>query len=316
MSFSWGSGEGRGNLTEEAAWTHPGIGLFAATGDSGFQAVGSYPATSAAVVAVGGTTLMKSAGTPRGWVENAWNGGGSGCSTVIPKPPWQTDMGCAKKTVADISAIASNVATYCTDPGGGSNGWGTVGGTSAASPFATGALAVTGIVNGNFDPSWVWKNADRFYDITTGSNGTCTPAYVCKAGAGYDGPTGVGSPNGDLLTGGGNISDAGAVADGGGVVVDSGARDGGAAAGSGGAATGSTGTAGTGTISGASGSGGGSSVTGSTGGASSDRMTAAADSQAGCSCKVGAGARRPAAPSGLVLFGLLAARARRRRERS
>jgi hypothetical protein len=34
------------------------------------------------------------------------------------------------------------------------------------------------------------------FDITAGFNGTCTAAYLCNAGSGYDGPSGNGSPNG------------------------------------------------------------------------------------------------------------------------
>jgi hypothetical protein len=40
-----------------------------------------------------------------------------------------------------------------------------------------------------------------FFDVTTGSNGLCTPAYLCGGHAGYDGPTGNGSPNGAALMG-------------------------------------------------------------------------------------------------------------------
>jgi hypothetical protein len=32
--------------------------------------------------------------------------------------------------------------------------------------------------------------------VTSGSNETCSPSYLCTAGAGYDGPTGLGTPNG------------------------------------------------------------------------------------------------------------------------
>ena len=42
-------------------------------------------------------------------------------------------------------------------------------------------------------------NASKLNDITTGGiNGSCPPAYpyICKPGAGYDGVTGWGSPNG------------------------------------------------------------------------------------------------------------------------
>ena len=34
------------------------------------------------------------------------------------------------------------------------------------------------------------------FDITKGAEGTCSPTYFCQAGPGYDGPTGLGTPNG------------------------------------------------------------------------------------------------------------------------
>jgi hypothetical protein len=37
---------------------------------------------------------------------------------------------------------------------------------------------------------------DGFFPITAGSNGTCAPAYLCTAAWGYDGPSGLGSPDG------------------------------------------------------------------------------------------------------------------------
>jgi hypothetical protein len=319
ISFSWGSGEDRGVLNEEPSWKHAGTGLFAASGDSGFLGMGSgksgavsYPATSAGVVAVGGTVLKKSA-SGRGWDETAWNGGGSGCSTVIPKPAWQTDTGCTMRTFVDISAVADNVAMYCTDPGG-SGGWSAAGGTSAASPFATGALAVTGVLDGHFDPQWVWQHADKFYDVTAGSNGTCAsvPGYFCKAGSGYDAPTGVGSPNGDALTGtvggdAGPSNDAsvprpdasvrdgaggsGGPVDAGGTTTTSGSGgsatsgsggstgDGTTTAGSGGASTSTTSSSSTTSSTGAGGSGASSTTTGSSG------APPAGDSS-GCSCKI------------------------------
>jgi subtilase family serine protease len=66
-----------------------------------------YPAASAFVTAVGGTTLTQATTLPnggtnlRGWSETAWGGAGSGCSAYIAKPSWQHDTGCANRTVAD-----------------------------------------------------------------------------------------------------------------------------------------------------------------------------------------------------------------------
>jgi hypothetical protein len=345
ISFSWGSGESRGDLMQESDWTRPGIGLFAATGDSGFMGPGvgggvqSYPASSAGVVAVGGTTLKKST-SARGWDEAVWNGAGSGCSTIIPKPSWQTDSTCKMRMVADISAIADNIAVYCTDGGGGGGGWSQAGGTSAASPFATGALAVTGVLNGKFNPAWLWQHAQSFYDITSGSNGTCTAAYYCKGGAGYDGPSGVGTPNGEALSGGGPAGDGGPVGTGG----SGGGTDAGAAGarpdagfdasttGAGGASTTTSGTGGSATTGtggsssttgagGASGTGSSSATTGAsttgssmTSSSSTGRPAAAPPQESGCSCRLAMGGWRDRWAGSATLFvAVLAALARIRR---
>ena len=39
--------------------------------------------------------------------------------------------------------------------------------------------------------------------MISGSNGTCSPAVLCTAGAGWDGPTGLGTPNGTAAFSGG-----------------------------------------------------------------------------------------------------------------
>jgi hypothetical protein len=44
--------------------------------------------------------------------------------------------------------------------------------------------------------SYPYSHATSLFDVTSGSDGTCSPAYLCKAGPGYDGPTGNGTPNG------------------------------------------------------------------------------------------------------------------------
>ena len=49
-----------------------------------------------------------------------------------------------------------------------------------------------GVVNYGADP---YSNTGSLFDVTSGSNGNCG-SYLCNAQAGYDGPTGLGSPNG------------------------------------------------------------------------------------------------------------------------
>jgi hypothetical protein len=179
-----------------------GLLVTAALGDNGYPGARDFlPAACEGTLAVGGTTLQK-ASNARGWTETTWSGTGSGCSPSVTKPAWQTDTGCSTRTEGDVAAVAdpsTGVNFYCTV---GGSGWGVVGGTSVAAPVTAGALTALGVANGHFSPAWVWQNPQNFFDVTTGSNGTCvgSPAYFCNAEMGYDGPTGWGSPNGHLLS--------------------------------------------------------------------------------------------------------------------
>ncbi len=42
-------------------------------------------------------------------------------------------------------------------------------------------------------PANVYAHASSLFDVTSGTNGTCSPSYLCTAGPGYDGPTGLGT---------------------------------------------------------------------------------------------------------------------------
>ncbi len=199
VSNSWGGPEASNASTYEQYFNHPGIGVFVSSGDSGNTGAQSdYPSTSAYVTAVGGTSLVKSSNS-RGWTEGAWSSAGSSCSINIAKPSYQTSStGCAKRAAADVSAVAdpnTGLAVYNAANGG----WIVVGGTSASSPFVAGVYALYGL-NG-VGPSYAYGHTANFFDVTTGTNGTCSGA-LCHAGAGWDGPTGIGSPNGANLGGG------------------------------------------------------------------------------------------------------------------
>jgi hypothetical protein len=209
ISNSYGGTEDGSEASYDSEYYyHPGIAITASSGDSGYGA--SYPATGAHVIAVGGTSLSTATGA-RGWTETAWNSGGSGCSSDVAKPTWQTDASCAKRMEVDIAAVAdpnTGVAVY--DTYGGS-GWNVYGGTSAASPLVAGIIAATGL-NGSkqmSDASWFYSHKGDLYDVTSGSNGTCSVAYECDAGVGYDGPTGWGTPNAALWSGTGTGTGSG-----------------------------------------------------------------------------------------------------------
>jgi subtilase family serine protease len=203
ISNSYGGGEASSETADDAHFNHPGTAITVSSGDSGFGV--EYPAASRYVTAVGGTTLSH-ASNSRGWAETAWSGSGSGCSAYEPKPAWQTDSGCAKRTVADVSAVAdpnTGVAVYDSNCdflsqllGNCFSGWGVVGGTSASSPIVAAVYALAGNGSSVNYGSFPYSHTSSLFDVTSGNNGTCSPAYLCTSGAGYDGPTGLGTPNG------------------------------------------------------------------------------------------------------------------------
>ena len=173
-------------------YNHPKTIITASSGDSGYGV--QLPAAFNSVIAVGGTSLS-TARNSRGWTERAWNGSGSGCSQYVSKPSWQKDSGCKKRTVADVAAVAdpnTGVAVYDTY---GNTGWNVYGGTSASSPIIASVFALAGNAS-SINGSYLYSHRASLNDVTSGSNGTCTTHYLCTAGAGYDGPTGLGTPNG------------------------------------------------------------------------------------------------------------------------
>ncbi len=197
VSNSYGGGETSTEAsTDSSFYNHPGVAVTASSGDSGFGP--QYPAASQFVTAVGGTSLTR-ASNARGWTETTWSGAGSGCSSFEAKPTWQHDTGCTRRTIADVSAVANpntGVAVYDTQ-GSTDNGFEVFGGTSVASPIIASVFALAGTPTaGTYPSSYPYSHTANLNDVTSGSNGTCSPAYLCTAGAGYDGPTGLGTPNG------------------------------------------------------------------------------------------------------------------------
>ncbi|MFI0896513.1 carboxypeptidase regulatory-like domain-containing protein [Streptomyces sp. NPDC020983] len=195
-----GSGEDPSETTDlDPYYNHPGVAVVASSGDDGYGV--SYPASSRYVTSVGGTSLTVDAGSARGWSESVWNnaygGPGSGCSLYEPKPAFQTDSACGKRSVADVAAVAdpvTGVSVYQTYGGGG---WAVYGGTSASSPLIAGVYAAAGTPGaGTYPNSYPYARPGALNDVTDGDNGSCTPAALCTAGPGYDGPTGLGTPNG------------------------------------------------------------------------------------------------------------------------
>jgi subtilase family serine protease len=200
VSNSYGGSDFSGEASLDVYYNHPGVAVTASAGDDGYGV--SYPAASPDVVSVGGTSLNS---TGSGYTETVWGssaggeGTGSGCSGYEAKPSWQTDSGCGDRTDNDVAAVAdpnTGVAVYDTYD---QDGWLVVGGTSASSPLIASVYALAGPPSsGSYPAEYVYEQhtSSNIHDVTSGANGTCTPAYLCTAEVGYDGPTGWGTPNG------------------------------------------------------------------------------------------------------------------------
>lgn len=206
-----------------------GIAMYAASGDSGAYdcndsslAVDS-PAGDPNITGVGGTNLQLSNGGYSS--ESVWSnssdtvrspngaGGGGGISSFFNQPGWQTGPGVqnqysnGKREVPDVSADAdpaTGYSIYCTAAVSGctSNGWITVGGTSAAAPLWAGSTAlINEYLQQQQKPRMGFANPvlyglanaqtqfPPFHDITSGTN------LYYPATPGYDEASGWGSPD-------------------------------------------------------------------------------------------------------------------------
>jgi hypothetical protein len=179
-------------------------------------------------------TVWNDGGFSGGALKGA-GAGGSGCSVQFAAPAWQQSLanwqsvGCgAKRAVADVAADAdpyTGVAVYDSTETEGNKGWATIGGTSVAAPIVASVFALAGGARGVAYPArTLYENEllapSTLHDVTLGSNGeclrqfeknsgtsgcttaeearTCSATAICLAGAGYDGPSGVGTPDGLL----------------------------------------------------------------------------------------------------------------------
>jgi len=189
------------------SFNSPGVAYLASTGDSAYNTIGG-PSALGNVIGVGGTQLTKSGST---YTETIWNDASAGCANTatvgspgVPKPSWQTDTGCTNRTDGDVSAesgCAPGVAVYIDIYGG----WSEYCGTSVASPFLAGVIGLKGNAASQHGGERFWRLKDRkvnhqLHYISVGSDGSCSPTYLCTAGTNeyetYSGPGGFGSPKG------------------------------------------------------------------------------------------------------------------------
>lgn len=205
VSMSWGGPEFSAEARYDTHFRKDGVTFLASSGDDG--AGQSFPASSPAVLSVGGTSLLlDDAGSPAR--ETAWKGSGGGISAYEAEPAYQSKFGidtAGKRSGPDISYAADpahGVSVYDSTPQNGQSGWYSIGGTSAAAPQWAGIIALanqtraTPLSTKLAVSSFVYDAAaiahTYFRDIKSGKNGPC--GSDCKAAAGYDYVTGLGSP--------------------------------------------------------------------------------------------------------------------------
>lgn len=201
ISNSYGSSEFAGETAFDSHFNVPGVAFVFSSGDNGYGA--TYPAASQYVTAVGGTTLNLKGDNTRS-SETVWSGAGSGCSVYEAKPAFQSGyQGCNNRIVADVSADAdpsTGAAVYDSVRYSGKSGWFQVGGTSLAAPIISGIYGLAGYIPAsayaNSIPYAAISYNSNLFDVTTGTNGTCSPLYLCGGVVGFDGPSGLGSPIG------------------------------------------------------------------------------------------------------------------------
>jgi kumamolisin len=239
ISVSWGYAEDAPGAWSEGALDAindslqaaalMGVTICVAAGDDGSDdQVGDghahvdFPSSSPYVLAVGGTTLKKSATgviTETTWKDGDGlrkdNGGstGGGVSTYFDRPSWQTanidsvNPGSIEgRIIPDVAADASaNTGYWMVVDGQG----GVSGGTSASAPLWASLIA---LLNANLDKPVGYLNPllfqagangqtlgqSAFRDITSGNNDTSAVGGY-SAGTGYDAVTGWGVPVGTAL---------------------------------------------------------------------------------------------------------------------
>jgi subtilase family serine protease len=210
MSYQYPSDQVSETGTAGRSLFHPGVAVLASSGDSGYEgnAHVGWPANLPWVTSVGGTSLYQ---TGSSYTNLAWSGAGSGCETDLPAAigqPASVSANCGgHRAVSDVSADAdpaTGVAVFDTYTPFSETpyNWISVGGTSASSPFIGGLYARGGHTSQVMGPNTLYAAAKgAFADVTLGQN---APPHGCAASApalcvsakGWDGPTGIGTPNG------------------------------------------------------------------------------------------------------------------------
>ncbi|MBV8803476.1 MAG: S53 family peptidase, partial [Sinobacteraceae bacterium] len=223
ISISWGGPES--NWTAQAIQSMNSalqdavtlnVSVFVASGDNlatdgvtDGKAHVDFPASSAAAIGCGGTSIATSGNTITG--ESVWNdgssGSGGGISDQFPVPAFQENAnlppsvndGQKRRGVPDVAGDADPSTGYQVVFNGQSQ---VVGGTSAVAPLWAG---LTALINegaskpvGFFLP-FLYANSTLLRQITQGNNIASGSTIGYSAGPGWNACTGLGVPNGESL---------------------------------------------------------------------------------------------------------------------
>ncbi len=198
--MSWGNSEFSGELSLDSHFIHQGTVYVAASGDNGAGAI--WPAASANVLAVGGTTLpLDSNGNIKG-SETAWSSSGGGISRFETEPSYQKTANIKSnnhRAVPDVSFDADPSTGVMVDY---NLTWYGVGGTSFSTPAWAAFVALidqgltvpltnTTLQSEMYSLAKPSTYSSNFRDITIGSNGW---SQKDMAKTGYDFVTGLGTP--------------------------------------------------------------------------------------------------------------------------
>jgi hypothetical protein len=104
--------------------------------------------------------------------------------------------------VAAVADPATGVSVYDSYGSTNGNNWYVFGGTSVSAPLIGGIYGVVADGSPTVATKLYTAPSGSLFDVISGSNGRCTRGkntagqYLCTGVAGYDGPTGNGTPNG------------------------------------------------------------------------------------------------------------------------
>jgi len=232
ISMSWGANDSVSFSSYNNRFINTSVCYCAASGDSNSV---SWPSVISNCISVGGTTLLWTPNTSTPRTEYTWNMAGCGYSTSVSQPTYQQNVSTISRgyrAIPDISMVANqNTGVYVVYKGA----WYMLGGTSIAAPLFAAILSLANqqrfnankpalttvysttpnaTTSNTYVPpvnnlqQYLYKTiypsskyASNFYDVTIGSNKgsvagkPATALTTYNAGAKYDLPTGLGSPN-------------------------------------------------------------------------------------------------------------------------